>query len=189
MVAQSKPPPDTGLTAKPSLTIKRRFNAAPRKSLRRVDRPGKTRAWFGPAKAGGSLQADIDLRVGGRYRITSMPPTASISRSAASIAKSCRTNGWYQLGLALDAGAQSLVTISLKPDGAGTLLTLHHEQFFDEAARDAIKRDGRNCSSTSKILELSWLILNTELLMQPHGIVSREDGLPPARPISRMRRN
>ena len=31
---------------------------------------------------------------------------------------------------------ESLLTISLKPDGAGTLLTLHHEQFFDAAARD-----------------------------------------------------
>ena len=31
---------------------------------------------------------------------------------------------------------ESQVTISLKPDGDGTLLTLHHEQFFDEAARD-----------------------------------------------------
>jgi len=32
---------------------------------------------------------------------------------------------------------ESLLTISLKPDGTGTLLTLHHEQFFDEAARDS----------------------------------------------------
>ncbi|QWG13169.1 SRPBCC domain-containing protein [Bradyrhizobium sediminis] len=30
--------------------------------------------------------------------------------------------------------------ISLKPDGAGTWLTLHHEQFFDEAARDGHQR-------------------------------------------------
>ena len=31
---------------------------------------------------------------------------------------------------------ESLVTIELKPDGDGTSLTLTHEQFFDEAARD-----------------------------------------------------
>jgi uncharacterized protein YndB with AHSA1/START domain len=30
----------------------------------------------------------------------------------------------------------SRVTITLKPDGDGTLLTLFHEQFFDEGARD-----------------------------------------------------
>jgi len=32
---------------------------------------------------------------------------------------------------------ESQLTISLRPDGAGTLLTLHHEQFFDQAARDS----------------------------------------------------
>ena len=31
---------------------------------------------------------------------------------------------------------ESLVTVSLKADGGGTLLTLTHEQFFDEDARD-----------------------------------------------------
>src|ERR1700694_3466960 len=34
----------------------------------------------------------------------------------------------------------SLVTVSLKPDGDGTLLTLHHEQLFDQAARDGHER-------------------------------------------------
>ena len=33
---------------RPSLTVKRRFNAAPEKSLRRVGRTEKTRQWFGP---------------------------------------------------------------------------------------------------------------------------------------------
>ena len=28
------------------------------------------------------------------------------------------------------------MTVSLQPDGDGTLLTLHHEQLFDQAARD-----------------------------------------------------
>jgi len=32
------------------------------------------------------------------------------------------------------------VTVSLKPDGDGTLLTLHHEQLFDQAARDGHER-------------------------------------------------
>jgi hypothetical protein len=31
---------------------------------------------------------------------------------------------------------ESLVTVLLKPDGAGTLLTLQHEQFFGQAAAD-----------------------------------------------------
>jgi uncharacterized protein YndB with AHSA1/START domain len=35
---------------------------------------------------------------------------------------------------------ESLVTVSLKPDGDGTLLTLHHEQLFDQPARDGHER-------------------------------------------------
>jgi len=31
---------------------------------------------------------------------------------------------------------ESLVTVQLKADGGGTLLTLTHEQFFDDDARD-----------------------------------------------------
>jgi uncharacterized protein YndB with AHSA1/START domain len=31
---------------------------------------------------------------------------------------------------------ESLVTVLLKRDGDGTMLTLTHEQFFDEVARD-----------------------------------------------------
>ena len=31
---------------------------------------------------------------------------------------------------------ESLVTVELKPDGTGTLLTLTHAQFADEDARD-----------------------------------------------------
>ena len=37
---------------------------------------------------------------------------------------------------------ESLVTVTFTPDGDGTLMTLHHEQFFDEAARDRHKRAG-----------------------------------------------
>ena len=35
---------------------------------------------------------------------------------------------------------ESLVTVSLQPDGDGTLLTLLHQQLFDQAARDGHER-------------------------------------------------
>ena len=42
---------------------------------------------------------------------------------------------------------ESLVTVVLKPDGDGTLLTLTHEQFIDEDARDR-HQGGWNGAST-----------------------------------------
>ncbi len=35
---------------------------------------------------------------------------------------------------------ESLVTVTVAKDGDGTMLTLHHEQFFDEKARDGHER-------------------------------------------------
>ena len=35
---------------------------------------------------------------------------------------------------------ESLVTVTVAADGDGSLLTLHHEQFFDQAARDGHER-------------------------------------------------
>jgi uncharacterized protein YndB with AHSA1/START domain len=40
---------------------------------------------------------------------------------------------------------ESLVTVTMAKDGDGTLLTLHHEQFFDEKARDGHSR-GWTCT-------------------------------------------
>jgi uncharacterized protein YndB with AHSA1/START domain len=40
---------------------------------------------------------------------------------------------------------ESLVTILIKPDGTGSLLTLIHEQFFDEPARDRHQEGWTGC--------------------------------------------
>ena len=62
---------DTAPAERPSLTLKRRFNAAPEKVYAAWTDPEKLAQWFGPGSVEeGSVQADIDLRVGGRYRIS-----------------------------------------------------------------------------------------------------------------------
>src|SRR4029078_5674298 len=56
---------------RPSLALKRRFNAAPEKVYAAWADPQKLVQWFGPGSVEeGSVKADIDLRVGGRYRIS-----------------------------------------------------------------------------------------------------------------------
>jgi len=40
---------------------------------------------------------------------------------------------------------ESLVTVLIKPDGTGSILTLIHEQFFDEAARDRHHQGWTGC--------------------------------------------
>ena len=54
----------------PSLTLKRRLGASAQKVFAAWTDPEKIVHWFGPAEtASGSVQADMDVRVGGRYRI------------------------------------------------------------------------------------------------------------------------
>jgi uncharacterized protein YndB with AHSA1/START domain len=135
---QSSPVRDAGFAAKPSLTLKRRINAAPSKIYAAWTDPEKLAAWFGPSKVReGSLQAETDLRVGGHYRI-SFNATDGEYFQVGCVYREIVPNELLVMSWAWHSTPEreSLLTISLKPDGAGTLLTLHHEQFFDQAARD-----------------------------------------------------
>jgi len=138
MATQSSSARDAGPATKPSLTIKRRINAAPSKIYAAWTDPEKLAAWFGPSKVReGSLQAETDLRVGGRYRISFNATdgeyfqVGGVYREIVADELLVMSWAWHST-----PERESQLSISLKPDGAGTLLTLHHEQFFDQAARD-----------------------------------------------------
>ena len=135
---QSSSARDAGFAAKPSLTIKRRLNAAPSKVYAAWTDSEKLAAWFGPSKVKeGSLQAMTDLRVGGSYRI-SFNATDGEYFQVGGVYREIVPNELLVMSWAWHSTPEreSQLTIALKPDGAGTLLTLHHEQFFNEAARD-----------------------------------------------------
>jgi uncharacterized protein YndB with AHSA1/START domain len=125
----------TATIAKPSLTLKRRYNAPPAKVFAAWIDPEKLARWFGPEGVTG-VQADVDLRVGGRYDIKARTPTeehkvGGVYREIVPNEKLVFTWAWQST-----PDRQSVVTVVFKPDGDGTLLTLTHEQFFDEDARD-----------------------------------------------------
>ena len=71
MVSQSSAA-GAGIITRPSLTLRRRLNAAPEKVYAAWADPQKLMQWFGPSQVtAGTVRADVDLRVGGRYRISS----------------------------------------------------------------------------------------------------------------------
>ncbi len=122
---------------KPSLTIKRRFNVAPAKVFSAWTDPEKVKHWMGPG-AVQVLSAENDARIGGRYRWVMQTPAGEVHdvsgvyREVVPNEKLVFTWAWKST-----PERESLVTLTFKPDGAGTLMTLTHEQFFDEAARDS----------------------------------------------------
>ena len=129
---------DSGLVAGPSLTLKRRLNAVPAKVYAAWTDPQKIARWFGPASVrAGSERASIDARVGGRYRV-SFDMESGEHHEVGGVYREMVPNQRLAFSWAWHSTPkrESQVTISLQPDGDGTLLTLHHEQLFDQAARD-----------------------------------------------------
>lgn len=130
--------PDTAI--KPSLTLKRRLNAPAEKVYAAWTDPEKIVKWFGP-DSGPVTRAETDLRVGGRYTIAfntedgQHHQVSGVYREVVPNEKLVFTWAWHTT-----QERESLVTITVKPDGAGSILTLLHEKFFDEAARDGHKR-------------------------------------------------
>ena len=128
---------DAGLVGRQSLTFKRRLNAAPAKVYAAWTDPKKIIHWFGRADAKPrSFQAEIDARTGGRYRISFSTDdeyyeVGGVYREVVPNQRLVFSWAWHST-----PERESLVTVTLKPDGAGTLLTLSHEKFFDQAAAD-----------------------------------------------------
>jgi uncharacterized protein YndB with AHSA1/START domain len=124
-------------TVKPSLTLKRRLRAPPDRVFAAWTDPEKVKGWMGPGEIK-VIRAENDLRVGGRYRWLMKAPggqdhdVSGVYREVIPNEKLVFTWAWKTT-----PERESLVTVLLKPDGGGTLLTLTHEQFFDEEARDS----------------------------------------------------
>jgi len=121
---------------KPSLTLKRRLNAPPERVYAAWTDAEKLKRWFGPEQIE-TLRADADARVGGRFRIV-MRGTDGEEHNVSGVYREVVPNEKIVFTWAWRSTPEreSLVTVVIKPQGAGSLLTLVHEQFFDEAARD-----------------------------------------------------
>jgi uncharacterized protein YndB with AHSA1/START domain len=97
--------------------------------------------WFGRPDANReTFQADIDLRVGGRYRVSFSTDAeyyevGGVYREVLPNRRLVFSWAWHST-----PERESQVTVSLQPDGDGTLLTVQHEQLFDQAARDGHER-------------------------------------------------
>jgi uncharacterized protein YndB with AHSA1/START domain len=122
---------------KPSLTIKRRFNAPPEKVFTAWTDPEKVKRWMGPGEVK-VLRVECDARAGGRYRWLMQTPSgeehdvSGVYREVVENKKLVFTWAWKST-----PERESLITLTFKEDGSGTMMTLTHEQFFDEAARDS----------------------------------------------------
>jgi uncharacterized protein YndB with AHSA1/START domain len=133
-------PASPGVAAKPSLTLKRRFNAPAEKVYAAWTQPAQIAQWFGP-DAGGVSHAEADVRTGGRYTVIFQTEdgeehhVSGVYREVVPNRRLVFTWAWRST-----PERESLVTIVFKAVDSGTELDFRHEQFFDEAARDGHRR-------------------------------------------------
>jgi len=127
-----------GFADRPSLTLTRRFRARPEKVWTAWTDPETLIGWFCTTKAKpGTMRAELDVRAGGRYRINfemqsgEYSEVGGVYREVVPNEKLVFSWAWHST-----KERESLVTVSIRPDGAGSLMVFTHEQFFDEAARD-----------------------------------------------------
>lgn len=131
---------------KPSLTLVRRFKAAPEKVWRALTQPEALKQWMAPSDEFKVPHAEVDLKVGGRYNIVMQSPDGESHdvrgayREIVPDRKLVYTWAWKST-----PERESLVTIELRAVDGGTELTLRHEQFFDEEARDKHQHGWNGC--------------------------------------------
>ena len=131
---------------KPSLSIVRKLNASPERVWHACTDAQALKQWMAPSDAFTNLLTETDVRVGGRYHIIMKSPdgeehdVSGVYREVVPNRKLVYTWAWKSTPERV-----SLVTIELRPAGTGTELTLKHEQFADELARDRHNEGWTGC--------------------------------------------
>ena len=128
----------TDLKAQPALTLKRSYPVAPEKVWRAWTDPEALKKWFGPGGPDPVSPAELDVRVGGRFRIIFGGPQGR-EHEVQGIYKEVVPHRrlvftWCWPNSTPDRVSQ--VTILFRPQGGGTDFEFRHEQFFDQAACD-----------------------------------------------------
>jgi uncharacterized protein YndB with AHSA1/START domain len=127
---------------KPFLALDRTYPVAPEKVWRAWTDPEAVKRWWGPTPGEPVSVAELDVRVGGRFRIVFGGPDgkahecAGVYREVVPNRKLVFTWCWPNS----TPERVSVVTISFLASGKGTELSFRHAQLFDEKARDDHKR-------------------------------------------------
>ena len=137
---------NTKTKERPSLALVRKLDAAPAKVWRALTEPEMLKRWMAPDDAFKVPVAEAQVRVGGRYHIVMISPdgeehdVSGVYREIVPNRKLVYTWAWKTT-----PERESVVTIELRAAGSGTELTLRHEQFADEEARNRHEHGWKGC--------------------------------------------
>ena len=130
------------VTEKPWLALERHYPVSPEKVWRAWTDAQAVRQWWGPGPGEPVSLAELDVRVGGRFRIVfggadgKAHECAGIYKEVVPNRRLVFTWTWPNT----TPERESLVTIVFRKVAGGTQLEFRHEQLFDEKVRDDHKR-------------------------------------------------
>ena len=136
------------LAQKPSLTLTRRYAAAPEKVWRAWTDPEAIKRWFGPGPGDPVSIAEVGLRVGGRFRIVMQGPDCDHEHTGEYLVLDRPRRLVLTWTSAETHGRATTLSVELRSlGGERTELTLVHEGLPDDTAA------GRHRSGWGDILE------------------------------------
>ena len=130
------------LAEKPSLSLQRHYPVAPEKVWRAWTDPEALKKWWGPGPGEPVSLAELDVRVGGRFRIVFGGPDGKMHECAGTYKEVVPNRKLVFTWCWPNSTPErvSVVTIVFKDLNGKTELLFTHEQLFDEKARDDHKR-------------------------------------------------
>ena len=127
------------------LEVRRRIAAPPERLFEAWTEPAQLLAWWGPRNVDCTL-AEVDLRVGGRYRLgDALPDGREMIISGEFLVVDPPHALAYSWSLDPDAAATERVTVRFEPHGTQTEVVVVHERIADEPSREAHAQGWAGC--------------------------------------------
>jgi uncharacterized protein YndB with AHSA1/START domain len=128
-----------------TLIVRRRIRASADRLFDAWTRPEQLRVWWGPRPVT-CAGADVDLRVGGRYRIENAMPDGAVVIVEGELLEIERPNKLvYTWCMRQGAGESSLVTVRFVERGETTEVVVVHGQVPSPAERDSHEAGWSGC--------------------------------------------
>jgi uncharacterized protein YndB with AHSA1/START domain len=140
MTETSAAPAGAVMTSERSLRVQRSYDATPEEVFDAWTTPEVLRRWWAVHPDGSTPVAEVDLRVGGRYRLSMEGPGGERHTVGGEYSEVDRPRRLvYSWQWELDSGEQghiSTVTVQFRADGNRTTVVLEHEGLPDSDSRD-----------------------------------------------------
>lgn len=128
-----------------TLVVRKTIRSTPERLFEAWTQPAQLRKWWGPQSVV-CIGAEVDLRVGGRYRIGNQFPDGKILWIAGEFEAIERPHRLtYTWGLEAEAGATERVTVAFKARDTATEVIVTHERIANAVMRDMHEQGWRGC--------------------------------------------